>query len=261
MAMLDDKDQSVRMAAARGLGDLAAAGDIPKIIKKMLACTDSRLQATMRGTVLAAVRRTGAGAKPVLGALSGAKGASRATLLAILAGVGGGDALGAVIMDTTSADKAVLDAAVRTLSGWPDISAAGHLLALAGKTDNRTHRTLALRGYVRLASESKKLSSARKVEMFAKALTAAKSPAEKKLVLGALSGVRTVAAMDLAAKYLDDESLREEAAMAVVKIACPTKRRQKLLKGPNVRKTLEKVISVAKNKWTLDTARRYVGKK
>jgi len=261
MAMLDDKDQSVRLAAGRGLGSLAAADDIPRIIKKLLACKEAREQAALRGAVLAAIRRTDAGAKPVLEALSGAKGASRASLLGLLAGIGGKDALGAVIKDTGGDDKTVRDAAVRALCDWPDVSAGKHLLVLAGKTENRTHRTLAFRGYVRLASLAGKGSAAQAVKMFAKALTAAKDPAEKKLIFGGLSGVRAVAAMDLAAGYLDDESLREEAAMAVVKIACPTRRREKLLKGPTVRKTLEKVISVAKNKWTRDTARRYVGKK
>jgi len=76
-----------------------------------------------------------------------------------------------------------------------------------------------------------------------------------------LAPVRTVEAMGLAMKYVDDPALREEAAMAAVKIACPTGRGQKLLKGPEVSKNLEKIIAVAKNKWTRDTAKKYVGKK
>jgi len=261
MAMLDDKEESIRLAAARGLGAIAGANDIPQVLKKMLAAADSRQQAALRSAALVAIRRTKAGAKPVLAALAGAKGTPRAVLLGLLVGIGGGDALTVVLKDTAGGDKTVRDAAVRALAGWPEVSAAEHLLALAGKTDNRTHRTLAVRGYVRLASLAGKRDPAQAVEMFAKALIPSKEPAEQKLILGGLSGVRTVEAMTLAAGYLDSEALREEAAMAVVKIVCPTGRRQKLLKGPTVKKTLEKVIAVAKNKRTLDTARRYVGRK
>ena len=261
IAQLDSKQAPVRQGAAHAMGALAGAGDIAKILEKLVAATDSREKAGLRGASVAAMRRTGAGAKPVVKALSGAGGARRATLLGVLAGIGGDDALAVVVKDTGSDDKAVKEAAVRALASWPETGAAEHLLALAVKTDNLTHRTLAIRGYVRLISLPSNRTAAQTVNLFAKALTAAPGPAEKKLILGGLAGIRTVEAMALAMGYVDDPALREEAAMAAVKIACPTGRGQKLLKGPEVRENLEKIIAVTKNKWTRDTAGKYVGKK
>ena len=261
IAQLDSKEAPVRQAAARAMGALAGAGDISIILKKLTAATDAREQAGLRGASLEAIRRTGVGAKPVVKALSGTAGAKRVTLLSVLAGIGGADALAVVVKDTASDDKDVKEAAVRALASWPESGAASPLLALAGKSDNATHRTLAIRGYIRLISLPSNRTPAQTVKLFAEAMKAAPGPAEKKLILGALAPVRTVEAMALAMGYVDDPALREEAAMAAVKIACPTGRRQKLLKGPEVRKNLEKIIAVAKNKWTRDTAKKYAGKK
>jgi len=261
IAQLDSKEALVRQAAARAMGALAGAGDIPIILEKLVAATDSREQASLRGASLAAMRRTGVGAKPAVKALSGSTGAKRVTLLGVLAGIGGIDALAVVAKDTGSSDKDVKEAAVRALASWPEMGAAESLLKLAGKSDNKTHRTLAIRGYIRLISLPSNRTAAQRVKLFAEAMKAAPGPAEKKLILGALAPVRTVEAMALAMKYVDDPALREEAAMAAVKIACPTGRRQKLLKGAEVRKNLEKIIAVAKNKWTRDTAGKYVGRR
>ena len=261
IAQLDSKEASVRQAAARAMGDLAAAGDIPTILKKLTTATDSREQAGLRSASISAIRRTGAGAKPVVKAMSGTSGPQRAALLGVLSGIGGADALAVVAKDTASDDKDVKEAAVRALANWPEMGAAASLLKLAGKSDSATHRTLAIRGYIRLISLPGNRTAAQTVKLYAKAMEAAPGPAEKKTVLGALAGIRAIEAMELAMKYVDDPALREEAAMAAVKIACPTGRRQRLLKGPDIRKNLEKIIAVTKNKWTRDTARKYAGKK
>ena len=261
IAQLDSKEASVAQAAAKAMGDLAGVGDIDVILAKLTVASDSRQRAILQNSAVAAMRRTGSGAKPVMKALSGASGDKRAVLLKVLSGIGGADALQLVVKDTASDDKAVKEAAVRALAAWPEIGAAKPLLALIGKTDNKTHRTLALRGYVRLISVPSNRGAAETVKLFAAAMDAAPGEAEKKLVLGGLSGIRTVEAMALAMKYVDDPKLREEAAMAAVRIACPSRRRQKLLQGADVKKNLQKILEVTKNKWTRETASKYAGKK
>jgi HEAT repeat protein len=258
---LDSKESSVRQAAGRAMGVLAGAGDISVILAKLTTAESSREQAGLRSSSVAAMRRTKVGAKPVVKALSGSTGAKRALLLSVLSGIGGDDALAIVVKDTESTDKVVKEAAVRALTSWPEVGAADELLKLTIKTDSKTHGTLALRGYVRLISLPGNRAAAETVKLFAAAMKAARRVSEKKLVLGGLADIRTVEAMDLAMEYVGDDELREEAAMAAVRIACPVRRRQRLLKGPNVRKNLEKILAVAKNKWTRDTAGKYVGKK
>ena len=261
IAQLDNKESSVRQAAAKAMGVLAGADDIAVILMKLITADSSRETAGLRSASVAAMRRTGVGAKPAVNALSGSTGAKRAMLLSVLSGIGGDEALLAVVKDIDSDDKVVKEAAVRALASWPETGASGYLLGLAVKTDNRTHRTLAIRGYVRLISLPSNRGAAATVKLFAAAMKAAPGAPEKKLVLGGLASVRTVEAMALAMKYVDDPALREEAAMAAVKIACPTGRRQKLLKGDDVKKNLKKILEVSKNKWTLEQAGKYAGKK
>jgi len=261
IAQLDSTESSVAQAAAKAMGDLAGPGDIAVILNKLVGAESSRQRAGLQNAAVAAIRRTKVGAGPVVKAMSTETGEKRAKLIGVLPGVGGDDALKVVVKDCGSSDKAVKDAAVRALAGWPEIGAAKPLLALAGKTDSKTHRILALRGYVRLIALPSNRGAAATVKLFGAGMDAAPDAAAKKLILGGLSGVRTVEAMNLAMKYVDDAALREEAAMAVVRIACPTQRRQKLLKGADVRKNLRKILKVARNKWTLDTAGKYAGKK
>ena len=74
IAQFDSKESSVRQAAGRAMGDIAAAGDIPVILAK-LTTAESREKSTLQKSAVAAMRRTGVGAKPAIEALSGATGA------------------------------------------------------------------------------------------------------------------------------------------------------------------------------------------
>lgn len=260
IVQLDSKEASVAQAAAKAMGVLAGAGDIDVLLAKLTASESSRQQAGLKTAAIAAMRRTGVGAKPVIKAMSGATGKKRAVLLSVLPGTGGDEALQIVVKDTASSDKVVQDAAIRALISWPEIGASAPLLTLAAKAESKAHRTLALRGYVRLISLPGNRSDAETVKLFTAAMKVAPGVSEKKSVLSGLSGVRTVAAMNMAMKYIDDPELREEAAMAAVRIGCPTSRRQKLLKGADVKKNLKKILETAKSKWTLNQARKYAGK-
>jgi hypothetical protein len=81
-------------------------------------------------------------------------------------------------------------------------------------------------------------------KLLAAAMQAAKRPDEKREVLGGLSGVQTAESLRLAAKCLDDEGVKEEAAAAVVQIA------EKVAKqNPDaVRDAVSKALAVAKDK-------------
>lgn len=260
LALLDGNDAKVRLAAARAIGVLGGQGDIPRIVRRLQAAKDPNEQSTLRKITATLCRRTGAGAKPILAAISRAKGPQRAALLPVLAGIGGRDALPVVLEDIRSSNKDIQDAAVRALADWPDPPASRHLLALASTTKNRVHHVLAVRGYVRLICLPSKRTPADTAKMFAQVLAAVNRAEEKKLILAGLSKVRTVEAMKLAVGCMDDPAVLEEAAMAAVKIACPTKAGDKPLTGPAVRQALKKIIKVSKNKRTRNTAQRYVGK-
>jgi hypothetical protein len=82
-----------------------------------------------------------------------------------------------------------------------------------------------------------------KVPEVCKALAAAKQPDEKRLVLGPLADLNTLAALKLAAPLMDEQGVKEEAASAAVKIAKAMGNRL----PPEVADAMEKAITVTKN--------------
>jgi hypothetical protein len=113
-----------------------------------------------------------------------------------------------------SADDNVRDAAVRTLADWPDAAPADDLLRIVSGQAGRVHKVLALRGYVRMAGLSPDPTA-----MYVRAMDLAQTPDDRKLVLGGLGNADSADALALVEKYLQDDALRAEAALAAVQIA------------------------------------------
>jgi hypothetical protein len=134
-------------------------------------------------------------------------------------------------------------AAIRALSDWPNAEPMGNLLEVASSADDEKHRTLALRGYIRLIGLDSDRSENETVELYSKAMGLASDVGEKKMILSALADVESFASLYMASNYLEDDSLQAEAAAAMVEIAEFTAethpRQTKML--------LRKVIRVSKN--------------
>jgi len=222
-ALLDQAgfaDARVQTAAFKALGRLASPADLPKVVDRLAAVTsDAARPAAERAAVEIAHKAAdpARGAAPVLGALEKSdRPAVQASLLRVLGGIGGAQALAAVTQ-ALNADQANLrDAAVRTLAAWPDASAVPALVGVVRKSGDQTHRVVALRGAIRLLGDA--ASPANAMPAYKDLMAAADRPADKKLILGGLAGVAHVDALHLAAGCLDDAAIRAEAALATLKI-------------------------------------------
>ncbi|MBN2311057.1 MAG: DUF1080 domain-containing protein [Candidatus Hydrogenedentes bacterium] len=243
-AQTADADKAVRVAAIKAMGNVARASDVPRLVGLVLAAQSDaeraeaqKVAVSTAGQIAAVEERAGA----ALEALGNSDGAQRAALLEMLPGLGGAKALAVVIADTKSADKAVQDAAIRALADWPDAHAAPELLAIAKATEELTHHVLALRGYVRLAGVAK-LEPQPTLWMYQHAMAAAKRVDEKKLALSGMANVRTAESLQVVAGYLGDAELKEEAASAAVRIACPQNDKDKGLTDPETLAALKRVV-------------------
>jgi HEAT repeat protein len=116
-------------------------------------------------------------------------------------------------------DDAVKTSAIKALSDWPDGAPLSELRAVAQATANETHKVLALRGFVRLIGLDAARPAEESAALYQEAMTLAPNPEVQKGVLSGLSGTGNVAGLRIAAGCLDSEALREEAEVAVVKIA------------------------------------------
>ncbi|HYE20933.1 MAG TPA: hypothetical protein VEA69_20980 [Tepidisphaeraceae bacterium] len=245
LAQLASTDAGVPAAAAKVMERLAGPADAPKLIDLAMSATaDNVEQGALRAAATAMGQVTGdAKAEPFLAALAKAPATKRAALHKALARLAGPKALAAVAADLKSDDAAVKDGAIRALADWADESAAAALLEVAAGNHaaKPNQQVLAVRGVITLARNAK-AESAEKVKLLGQTIKAATRPDEKKLALAALASERTTAALDLAAGLLDDDALRPEAALAVVKIAAPTEKGQKGLTGPTVAPALTKAL-------------------
>ncbi len=92
------------------------------------------------------------------------------------------------------------------------------MLALAQSASNPADKSLCLRGALRLAADADQPAGER-LALCRQAAGLVQQPDEKKLLLGALGGIKTAQSLALVAPYLDDASVKKEAGAAVVAIA------------------------------------------
>lgn len=212
-----DEDETVRREAIRAVGALASESELGALVALAVKPKDAKDRSAIEqaiGVVFKRVEDKNSQAGPVLAALARAPTGAKPTLLRLLGRPATPKALEAVRAALKDANAEVRDAAVRTLSKWPDAAPAENLLVLARTSTNRTHKVLALQGYIRMAGMSKDPTA-----MYIRAMELAERPDDKKLVLGGLGSATSAEALALVERYLNDERLQTEAASAAVQIA------------------------------------------
>lgn len=235
-----DPEVAIRREALAALGTLAGSQHLPAVVGLLVQAPAAERGAAEQAVVAMLRRSDPQEAAPCLvSALGGQKPEVQALLLRLLPRAASPTALAALRRARKEADLAVVDAAVRGLAEWPEPAAAADLLDIARTTQNRTHRILALRGVIRLASTSKGLPAPEAVRLLAQAMPQADRPEERKLVLAALATLADPAGIELAQKCLADKELELEAATAVVQIAKTLRRSNPEAAAAAIRKVFE----------------------
>ncbi len=239
-----DANDEVRLAAISAFGEVATTDDLAGMINLLVnAKSDAELAAADKGLASLAARAGGkeAATAPLLAALASAKPAVKPAILRGLRAAGGPKALAAIRAAAADPDAALRDAGIRALCDWPGVEAAPDLLKIAQTSTDVTHKTLALRGYLRLASDAS-APLAERMDMLKQASALADRPEDKRKILGLLSAIPTPEALALVMSHLATPAVKEEAASAAVKIA------EKLDESANraVVEAMTKVVEVTK---------------
>lgn len=247
VAGLASQDPGVRQAAARALGAAGSDDQLPLLIEKVVAADgDEDRKAAGEGVVALARRSPGRpqAIAAVLGALAAATGPARAELLRAVGRFHEAGCFAAVMTSLDDADPAVRGVAVQALADWPEATAIEPLRRVIKGSRESAHRSLALRGLVRLLpamnesrirSELAKLSLPKK-EMqaayttaytdamladLADAMAAAELPEDRKVILQAIRNHPHPKALGLAKTALADPDavVRGEAEACLVSLA------------------------------------------
>ena len=258
LAMVADADSKVVRAAFKALETVGRKEHAGRVLEVLGATTNGGDRTAARGALVAICRREPEAVPAVLGAKKNATGEHRHALLQALARIGGKEALQAVLADVTGQDAGAVEPAVRALAEWRDADAAPHLLKLARESSSDLHKALAFRGYVRVVGLPTSRPPADTAAMLKQAFDVAKTPADKKSVLGALGSVRHDDTLTILGTALADKELIEEAAAAIVKIVCPRDRRDGGMKSPLAFRALNAVAETSKSKPVVDKAKAHL---
>lgn len=217
-------EPAVRRAAFRALGRLGGQKELPSLVGLLVKMQDDGSRRDAERAVVAVSRKIvdeKEQANVVLTALSAEQRASvRCSLLRVLGGIANGGALEALSNALKDGDPAVEDAAVRALTAWPNAAAAEVLLDIYSRTQNKTHRLLALRGFARLmAMPAGNRPMEKTLDLCRRVTVRADGDEEQKLVLSSLANVAHVETLRMVQPFVRNEAVRAEAAAACMRIA------------------------------------------
>ena len=212
----------VRIESAKVLKVLADADQLPLIVGFLANASDRAERRELEMTVVAIARRISIPAKQdevVLSAYNSTKKQdARTSFVSVLGKIGAKGSLPVLCKALGDKNAEIRLAAIRALSEWPNAEPYPNLWKVVKTAKERAHRTLALRGSVRLIGLETKRSSDETIKMYREAMKAAPNKDELKLLLSAVGEAPSLAAFQLAAGYLKDNTLRQEAEASVVNI-------------------------------------------
>jgi HEAT repeat protein len=216
-------DRRVRRESLKVLKVISSAEQLPELVELLLNLESSSDINEAQKTIAAVAHkiddkdRQAEAVLAVLPSVNDAK--KKSSLLRVLGKIGDSSALPRLREALGSDNDDIRGAAIRALAEWPTSEPADEMMKAAENSQNRVHRILALRGCVHLLGLDNRRSSEETIAMYKKAMSLAPNAVEKKRVLAGLANMETLDALQMAAGYLSDESLLQEAEYAVVKIA------------------------------------------
>lgn len=255
-----DSDGKVRLESFKVLKDIAGPENLPAMVELLLKLQGDSERKEAEKTVAAVANKVSDKSKraeAVLAVLPSVKDVNgRCSLLSVLGKIGDDSSIEVLRKALKDEDAGIQDAAIRALSEWPSSLPLTDLQDVAQKSDNNVHRILALRGFIRLIGLDSDRPAEETVNLYKKAMTLAPDATLKRQVLSGLVDIKSLDAMQVAADYLDDATLQQEAELSVVKIAEAIHRSQ----PQQVKDVLQKVVQTTKSDSVREEAQKILKK-
>jgi HEAT repeat protein len=218
-----NSDPNIARAGLQGLGRLAGPAELPALLDLYASLSPGSVKDDAQGAIARILGRmpdaTGRSQAVSAKLEAASTSAERLALIGILPLAGGTPALEAARAAAASEDAAIRDAGVRALALWNEADVVDDLLQIVQDPPAPAHRTLALRGLVRLAREENTSPNDTLVAHYRRLTELAASETDRQLILGALGGCPHPGALELALEQRSDEAVRAEADQAVRRIA------------------------------------------
>ena len=218
---LDSPNKAIRTATLESLGSTIPQDQLSILIKQVVAPKNADDAAVARQALeTAAIRMPDreAFATELASASASVPIETKTKFLEILGAVGGAKALATIAIAAKDSDPQLKDIGSKLLGDWMTIDAAPVLLDLAKTGPADKFQVRAMRGYIRFARQFV-MPDKDRVDMCAKAMEAAKQPAEQKLIVENLARYPSMGTLKLAIGALEIPEVKADAMQAIQTIA------------------------------------------
>jgi hypothetical protein len=222
LAFAAESDTDVALAACKALGSVASEDDLGSVAALVAKAKDRGVRNEAASALKAVLTQADkdSGAQVVIDQMGQATQDGKIALIKTLNTVGGDRALDFVVTTSASSNAALKDAAVRTLSDWPDYEAAGTLVLIASKDGTSLiHHVVASRGVLRLIKNLNTASLDARVALCLKVLAQCRRVEEKREAIAVLGVLPAKASVDRLLVLAKDDTVAKEAGLAAVELA------------------------------------------
>jgi HEAT repeat protein len=213
------EDVGVRIASYDALATLAGEEEFEALVELLVDAEDDTRDAAEAAalSVCLSIEDPSLRAEPLLASLSRTSGKPepRISLLRLLGQTEDADALDALLGAMKSRQEEIQSVAIRAVAEWPNGTPMDDLFDVAAKSDNPTHRVLALRGYIRMIDMLEEATLPEMLKCYKLAGALAEGADEKRAVLAGLGKVGHPSAVAVIESYLKDEEVKGDAKKAL----------------------------------------------
>lgn len=235
--LLVSSDTSVQKAAFRALPQITRSSDLADLLILMNTYgRDKNVHQAIINSVEYSANKE-QDISTILNQYNQQNAQQKTNYLTLLSGIGGKDALEAVIETGEANDVNLKNAVILSLANWKDQSALQTLIDLSKTSLNSAQLDAVVKGVVRLTASSD-LTGERQLLIYRDLMEVAHTTSQKQAILRNIEATNTYNALMYAGSFLDDKDLGGAAANTVMNIALlnPT------YNGEDVKSLLNKVI-------------------
>lgn len=215
-------DPRLRLEAARNLEKITDPSDLPSLLDLLIGSEEEAEREELRRAVVSVaskipIRDTRAEAvRKMLAEVKDDR--AKSELYRVMGGIGDHSVLPLLRFALNRKDSPVYDGAVRAFVDWPDTNVKEDLFWIVQTAENPLHRALALRAGLQMAGRDRLQRPASAVEFLQRGLELSERTEDKTMVLALLPRFPCAESLKLAFSLLAEESVQEEARLAVQKI-------------------------------------------
>ncbi len=240
LALLNNKNDSVRKAAFAALKQTVTQQNLPKLFELVNETSDQTALVHLQDAIIAAVKDSKGSEAAVLQQMESSTTEKKPLFYKILGSIGDVKSLAAVRNAFETGNELTKQAALGALAAWSNASAADELINIARKTNNQSYLKQALTGYLRITRTTANTPE-QKLLMYRNAMALAPTVQLKQQILKGLEQAKIINAIIFAGNYLNDADLAQTAANTVMTITLAGK-----YNGTIIKDLLNKTIQVIK---------------